>query len=133
MKARARAVRRPFIVSFFGVAFVLAAAGCGMIGMQTPSVSPAPSASVGTMDVTLDNTRRMVEEGRRTFRSDTSGSEAFWGDTVQLHRAIAGDTHGGVGSGVSPKTALAVGLKVDSEGAAWFARRPDQEGCGESR
>jgi len=57
----------------------------------------------------------MVEEGRRTFRSDTFGSEAFWGDTLQLHRAIAGDKHGGVGGGVSPKTALAVGLKVDSE------------------
>ena len=86
-----------------------------MIGTQTSSVSPAPSASPAATDSTLDNTRRMVEEGRRTFRSDTFGSEAFWGDTLQLHRAIAGDKHGGGGAGVSPKAALAVGLKVDSE------------------
>ena len=97
-----------FIVSFLGFALVLTAVGCRMI-------EPSPSALVVATDSTLDNTRRMVEEGRRTFRSDTFGSEAFWGDTLQLHRAIAGNKHGGVGGGVSPKTALAVGLKVDSE------------------
>lgn len=32
---------------------------------------------------------------------------------LQLHRAIEGGQLGGVGSGVSPRTALAVGLKVD--------------------
>ena len=32
-----------------------------------------------------------------------------------LHKAIAGEKNGGVGPGVSPKTALAVGLKVDAE------------------
>ncbi|HMJ28021.1 MAG TPA: hypothetical protein VK512_04835, partial [Xanthobacteraceae bacterium] len=57
--------------------------------------------------------RRMVEEGRQIFRFDTFGSEAFFGDALQLHRAIAGEKNGGVGAGVSPKTALAVGLKVD--------------------
>ena len=35
------------------------------------------------------------------------------GDALQLHKAIAGAANGGVGPGVSPKTALAVGLKVD--------------------
>jgi hypothetical protein len=57
--------------------------------------------------------QQMVEEGRRIFRYDTFGSEAFWGDALQLHKAIAGEKNGGVGGGVSPKTALAVGLKVD--------------------
>jgi hypothetical protein len=55
----------------------------------------------------------MVERGRWIFRFDTYGSEAFFGDALQLHKAIAGKKNGGVGSGVSPKTALAVGLKVD--------------------
>jgi hypothetical protein len=32
-----------------------------------------------------------------------------------LHKAIAGEKNGGVGTGVSPKTALAVGLKVDAD------------------
>lgn len=59
------------------------------------------------------NAQQMIQEGRRIFRYDTFGSEAFWGDTLQLHKAIAGEKHGGVGGGVNPKTALSVGLKVD--------------------
>jgi len=61
------------------------------------------------------NAERMVDQGRQIFRFDTFGSEAFFGDTLQLHKAIAGAANGGVGPGVSPKTALAVGLKVDSD------------------
>jgi hypothetical protein len=60
-----------------------------------------------------DNASTMIAEGRRTFRFDTFGDEAFWGDTLQLHKAIEGANLGGVGPGVSPRTALAVGLKVD--------------------
>jgi mono/diheme cytochrome c family protein len=56
---------------------------------------------------------RMLAEGRQTFRFDTFGDEAFWGDTLQLHRAIAGARNGGVGPGVSPRAALGLGLKVD--------------------
>jgi mono/diheme cytochrome c family protein len=54
-------------------------------------------------------------EGQETFRFDTFGSEAFWGGKLRLHEAIAGEPNGGVGDGVSPRTALAVGLKVDAE------------------
>jgi hypothetical protein len=56
-----------------------------------------------------------LEEGKKTFRYDTFGDEVFWGDTLQLHQAIKGEKLGGVGPGVSPNTALSVGLKVDSE------------------
>ncbi len=66
-------------------------------------------------DTIGQNATRMLAEGKQTFRYDTFGSEAFWGDALQLHRAIAGEHNGGVGPGVSPKTALAVGLKVDAE------------------
>ena len=62
---------------------------------------------------TEQHAQRMITEGRRTFRYDTFGDEAFWGDTLMLHQAIQGATFGGIGPGVSPKTALAVGLKVD--------------------
>jgi hypothetical protein len=58
---------------------------------------------------------RMIDQGRQIFRYDTFGSESFWGGTLRLHEAIAGSKHGGVGGGVSPKTALAVGLKIDSD------------------
>jgi hypothetical protein len=56
-----------------------------------------------------------IEEGRQTFRFDTFGDEAFWGDTLQLHKAIEGAKLGGVGPGISPATALALGLKVDQD------------------
>src|ERR1044071_615725 len=62
-----------------------------------------------------DNAEQMIEEGRDTFRNDTFGDEEFWGDLLRLHTAISGAQLGGVGPGVSPKTALSVGLKVDSD------------------
>jgi hypothetical protein len=56
---------------------------------------------------------KQIREGRNTFRYATFGDEAFWGDGLGLHLAIAGAANGGTGPGVSPATALAVGLKVD--------------------
>src|SRR5262249_49397158 len=44
--------------------------------------------------------RDMVGQGRQIFRFDTFGSEAFFGDALQLHKAIAGAKNGGVGPGV---------------------------------
>ena len=57
----------------------------------------------------------LAEQGKNVFRNDTFGDQDFWGGTLQLHRAIEGAAHGGVGPGVSPATALAVGLKVDQD------------------
>jgi len=45
--------------------------------------------------------------GKQTFRFDTFGDETFWTDTLRIHEVIE--------SGVSPVTALAVGLKVDAD------------------
>ena len=70
----------------------------------------APNQAEQAIDA---NAQRMLAEGKQTFRFDTFGDEAFWTDALQLHRAIAGEKLGGVGPGVSPRTALAVGLKVD--------------------
>ncbi|MGE5413416.1 MAG: hypothetical protein ACM3NW_04510, partial [Syntrophomonadaceae bacterium] len=64
-------------------------------------------------DAAGDQAQEMLDEGRQTFRFDTFGDEAFWGDTLKLHHAIEGAALGGVGPGVSPNAALAVGLKVD--------------------
>jgi hypothetical protein len=61
----------------------------------------------------LENVVRMIDEGRRTFRFDTFGDEAFWGDTLRLHQAIEGEKLGGVGPGISPRAAINLGLKVD--------------------
>src|SRR5574342_496649 len=55
------------------------------------------------------NHTSLFREGRRIFRYDTFGDEAFWGDALKLHLALAGQDNGGIGPGVSPRTALAVG------------------------
>src|SRR6185369_333384 len=91
-----------------------ASAVAGVFGVAMASAAKGPAASKGANDADIArHSQTMLEEGRKTFRYDTFGSEAFWGDALQLHKAIAGAKNGGVGPGVSPKTALAVGLKVD--------------------
>lgn len=57
----------------------------------------------------------LVAEGQEIFRFDTFGDEVFWSDLLHIDKAIRGEDNGGYGTGVSPATALAVGLKVDSE------------------
>ena len=87
---RRHAVTDPVIVSLLAfTAVILTSGGCGTTEMR-PTSSVAPAAT----DATLSNSRRMVEEGRRTFRFDTFGSEAFWGDAIKLHPPWE-PTHGG--------------------------------------
>jgi hypothetical protein len=64
-------------------------------------------------DTALKNAGKMISEGQHTFRFDTFGDEAFWGDKLKLHEAIEGAKFGGIGPGLSPRDALALGLKVD--------------------
>src|SRR6266545_2208954 len=92
---------RGVLLMFFGVGCILAGLGSQVLSQDS--------------DPTADNASRMLEEGRQTFRYDTFGDEVFWGDTLKLHQAIVGEANGGVGGGVSPNTALSVGLKVDMD------------------
>jgi hypothetical protein len=72
------------------------------------------SGSTSSPDaVNKANSRELFAHGKQIFRFDTFGDQAFWGGALRLHKAIEGEKLGGVGPGVSPKTALAVGLKVD--------------------
>jgi cytochrome c5 len=57
----------------------------------------------------------LIAEGKKIFRFDSFGDEDFWSGLLHLDKAIAGSDNGGYGPGVNPKTALAVGLKVDAE------------------
>ena len=77
---------------------------------QTQEYAVSPT---GFDAVDWNDPERVTKKGQETFRFDTFGDEAFWGDTLKLHQAIAGAKLGGIGPGVSPATALAVGLKVD--------------------
>lgn len=96
-------------VSLFAVAGVLVTSYV----LKAEKNSNAP-VHLNTFDRTIvANSNQMLQDGRRIFRFDTFGDEAFWGGTLQLHKAIEGAKFGGVGAGVSPATAAAVGLKID--------------------
>src|SRR6516162_1729098 len=97
-------------------AFITGISGAALFGILMASA--APPAPKGQDAEIARYAQTMVEQGRKIFRYDTFGSEAFWGDALELHKAIAGASKGGVGPGVSPKTALSVGLKVDADALA---------------
>jgi hypothetical protein len=85
-------------------------------GQDTDQQQPTKPSVDRTFDGVIDrNADHLLERGRKIFRFDTFGDEAFWGDTLKLHLAIEGQKFGGVGDGVSPATALGVGLKVDAD------------------
>lgn len=74
---------------------------------QNSSVFPAGGNKAKLTD--------LMEEGKDIFRYDTFGDESYWGGQLGLHKTIAGSANGGVGPGLSPVTALSLGLKVDVE------------------
>jgi hypothetical protein len=103
---------RPHRILVAGGVIVLATFATATFRQSLQAQSPSASG----FDLTInENAQRMLEEGRRIFRFDTFGSEDFWGGQLRLHEAIVGQKLGGVGPGVSPKTALSLGLKVDAE------------------
>src|SRR5882672_4645104 len=54
-----------------------------------------PELSKGDKKVD-DDAQATIDLGREIFRFDTFGDEAWWGDTLKLHQAIAGARNGGV-------------------------------------
>ena len=60
-----------------------------------------------------DKNKSLVAQGKEIFRFDDFGDKDFWSGLLHIDKAILGDKNGGYGPGVSPATALAVGLKVD--------------------
>ncbi len=97
------------------LAFSIAGAVAAMVVtglVSTPTASARPGGSAAASS-TRHTSSTLVSQGRRTFRFATFGDQAFWGGTLHLNQAIAGAKNGGVGPGLSPKAALAAGLKVD--------------------
>jgi cytochrome c5 len=72
-------------------------------GRTAEAMAPAPLRAAHD-DPASQTALRQVDEGRRTFRFDTFGDEAFWSGVLRLQEPIAG---------ASPKAALGLGLKVD--------------------
>jgi mono/diheme cytochrome c family protein len=77
----------------------------GVFVAATVGVSCDASNSVEPEVEQLDSA--LVRAGRDIFRFDTFGDEKYWTDTLRLHEVIQ--------AGVSPTTALSVGLKVDAD------------------
>jgi hypothetical protein len=95
----------------FGAGAVVVA---GVLVAAAFAEEPPTPPSRAPWDDTVDgHAAKMMAEGRRTFRYETFGSEAFWGDQLRLHEAVVGEKNGGVGPGISPRAALKLGLKVD--------------------
>ena len=85
----------------YGAAAVAALAGAiGIAAFSSCNQLSGP----GTSD-SLDPA--LVAQGKTIFRHDTYGDETFWTDTLRMTEPI--------GTAVSPKTALSVGLKVDMD------------------
>jgi hypothetical protein len=84
------------------------------IRIGPPAQSHAVREKLRNFDAEIAaNASTLINEGRTTFRFDTFGDEVFWGGALHLQDAIKGAALGGVGTGISPATALSLGLKVD--------------------
>jgi hypothetical protein len=79
------------------------------------STAQSKKTPEGQEDPISANAKKMLEEGKHIFRYETFGDESYWTDALQLNKAIAGEKNGGIGAGLSPKAALAAGLKVDMD------------------
>jgi hypothetical protein len=108
---------RPVRIAFTVVILLFLAVSCARL-TKSKGVTTDPSVRAQHGRTSFDEEtdaymKRLYEDGQKIFRNDTFGSEAFWGDQLQLHRAILGEKQGGVGPGLSPIAALKLGLKVD--------------------
>src|SRR6476661_841707 len=108
---------RVTVVAITGVAVTALATALAAFSLSNPDENPGACESQSVDQPGQGCAKalvRLFEQGKEIFRFDTFGDEDYWGGKLELHKAIAGAALGGVGTGVSPKTALTVaGLKVD--------------------
>jgi len=113
-------VRRAVALALLGPLIVVLFAAIGSsrrAAAQTSAAQASDEASPATgssLQAVVNHATATIREGRKIFRFDTFGDETFWGGALKLHQAIEGSHHGGVGPGLSPRAALALGLQVDS-------------------
>jgi mono/diheme cytochrome c family protein/cytochrome c5 len=91
-----------------GAAMLLTSCGDG--GNANDSATQGNGATNQSTVIPAEDSARhaaLLAEGRQIFRFDTFGDETQWTDTLRMHEVIR--------TSVDPTTALAVGLKVDSE------------------
>jgi mono/diheme cytochrome c family protein/cytochrome c5 len=89
--------------STLALAFAVALAAC----TRDDAVPPVAPSSDDALAAKGGQSPAALADGKSIFRFDTFGDETFWTDTLRMHEVIR--------TGVSPATALAVGLKVDAD------------------
>ena len=95
-------MRRPPLGSLSRAALALTFAACTSRTTPAPT-APSPADALVPADVGLGAAPSSgPAAGRYIFRHWTFGDEAFWTDTLHLNQVVE--------TGVSPATALAVGL-----------------------
>src|SRR5215472_7288460 len=99
----------PLAFSAAGALVAMTLTGLG----STPWASARPGGNAFGQAQGSTATTKLIRQGKQTFRFDTFNDQKFWGGTLGLHKTIEGAKHGGIGPGLSPKEALALGLKVD--------------------
>lgn len=92
------------------VALIMVQCGTQKMKRTQEDESGNPNAFDAAIKKNADD---LFEKGKAVFRYETFGDESFWTDALKLNQAIADSKHGGTGAGLSPKAALAAGLKVD--------------------
>ena len=100
------------ILVILSLAAIIAVSQCTKIGQTESNDDEASSVLETKMD---QGKHGLIEQGKEIFRFDAFGDEEFWSGLLHIDKAILGEANGGFGPGVSPNTALAVGLKVDAE------------------
>ena len=91
---------------------ILAISQCAKFGNTEKTSDKAAQTEQARIN---DGKKSVIEQGKQIFRYDAFGDEHFWSGLLHIDKGIAGAANGGYGPGVSPNTALAVGLKVDAE------------------
>jgi hypothetical protein len=117
MKPSRESSSRATIVAITGAAVTALATALAAFSLSNPDDNPGACESQSVDQPGQGCAKALValfEQGKDIFRFDTFGDEDYWGGKLQLHKAVAGAALGGIGPGVSPRTALtAAGLKVD--------------------
>jgi hypothetical protein len=109
--------KRKKLFVLLGLIFVVVAANV-LIQCKTTKVDKRNEADLSGdpddfNDAIEHNMKELFDKGKAVFRFETFGDETFWTDQLEIQKAIADEKHGGTGKGLSPKDALAAGLKVD--------------------
>ena len=82
---------------------IVAVAGAAAAAAALSAPETGPNVTVGNDRAINDTSTRLLKQGREVFRFETFGDEAWWTETIQLHKAIEGQNHGGWAEALAPR------------------------------